>query len=175
MKCLGQDENGFWHSYALNWYTEGWSHLDCQRRPLFHTLPKEGSQLASVCELWSKLAPTLFGGSFFSFSCSSIKRKWGHFSSIPGFAGFWSFFLMNITWHEYHNIDTIKTDLDYDQTQICLYLLLQYFQAIWHYYLHYDLLLRLYGIEPTEYRRLMQVMWQEPIKHHSKWKFPIMS
>lgn len=51
------------------------SHLDCQRRPLFHTLPKEGSQLASVCELWSKLAPTLFGGSFFSFSCSSGKRQ----------------------------------------------------------------------------------------------------
>ena len=41
----------------------------------FHTLPKEGSQLASVCELWSKLAPTLFGGSFLSFSCSSGKRQ----------------------------------------------------------------------------------------------------
>lgn len=51
------------------------SHLDCQRLPLFHTRPKEGNQLASVCELWSKLAPTLFGGSFFSFSCSSEKKK----------------------------------------------------------------------------------------------------
>lgn len=51
------------------------SYLDCQRRPLFHTRPNEGSQLASVCELWSKFAPTLFGGSFFSFSCSPDKRK----------------------------------------------------------------------------------------------------
>ncbi|CAB1316676.1 unnamed protein product, partial [Coregonus sp. 'balchen'] len=50
-------------------------HLDCQRRPLFHTRPKEGSQLASVWELWSKLAPTRLGGSFFSFSCSSVWRE----------------------------------------------------------------------------------------------------
>lgn len=61
------------HIGASCWVS--WSHLDCQRLPLFHTLPKEGSQLASVCELWSKLAPTLFGGSFLSFSCSSGKRQ----------------------------------------------------------------------------------------------------
>lgn len=52
-----------------------YQYLDCQRLPLFHTLPKEGSQLASVCELWSKLAPTLFGGSFLSFSCCSGKKE----------------------------------------------------------------------------------------------------
>lgn len=56
------------------------TNLDCQRRPLFHTLPKEGSQLASVCELWSKLAPTLFGGSFLSFSCSSGKSEMSLYS-----------------------------------------------------------------------------------------------
>ena len=50
--------------------TLGW-YLDCQRRPLFQTRPKEGSQPALVLELWSKLAPTRSGGSFFSFCFSS--------------------------------------------------------------------------------------------------------
>ena len=60
-------------------YISVWlSHLDCQRLPLFQTLPNEGSQLASVCELWSKLAPTLFGGSFLNFSCSSEKTQIRH-------------------------------------------------------------------------------------------------
>lgn len=53
-----------------------YSYLDCQRRPLFQTLPKEGNQPALVLELWSKLAPTLSGGSFFSFCFSSVNREY---------------------------------------------------------------------------------------------------
>lgn len=68
-------------SHSITWERErekvckDFPNLDCHRLPLFHTRPKDGSQLGSVCELWSKLAPTRFGGSFFSFSCSSAYRK----------------------------------------------------------------------------------------------------
>lgn len=73
-------------------------YLDCQRRPLFQTRPKEGSQPALVLELWSKLAPTLSGGSFFNFCFSSITSKWLYVSGqlcrapLPFFCSSLTFF-----------------------------------------------------------------------------------
>lgn len=47
------------------------TYLDWSRLPLLHTLPKEGNHWSDVSAAWLKLAPTLFGGSFFFFSFST--------------------------------------------------------------------------------------------------------
>lgn len=71
--CLRNKMVNHIESYSIQKFLERKAHLDCQRLPLFHTRPKDGSQLASVCKLWSKFAPTRLGGSFLSFSCSSVE------------------------------------------------------------------------------------------------------
>lgn len=76
--CLGNKIVNNIESKSFFFFFKLTAYLDCQRLPLFHTRPKDGSQLASVCEPWSKFAPTRLGGSFLSFSCSSVKK--GYYS-----------------------------------------------------------------------------------------------